>query len=173
MWELCLPVGVAVTVRCSWFSVTAKIPLINNNFFSLRKHWITHNFPFHTALDWFLGSVYFPHRTILKKSWLASTWLLWVETGHLGTVHSGINSDFIKYDNRIYNFNRWTHTLIRGTVKLNGSIVLLVNLRADANSTLATSHLFLGKKDKPWWRDAHRWWLKGQQYGASSVTSKA
>lgn len=40
-------------------------------------------------------------------------------------------------------------TLIRGTVKLNGSIVLFVSLKAEANSTLATSHLFFGRNDNP------------------------
>lgn len=38
---------------------------------------------------------------------------------------------------------------MRGTVKLKGSIVLFVSLKADANSTLATSHLFFGRNDKP------------------------
>lgn len=41
------------------------------------------------------------------------------------------------------------YTFIRGTVKLKGSIVLFVNLKAEANSTLATSHLFFGRNDKP------------------------
>lgn len=41
-------------------------------------------------------------------------------------------------------------TFILGTVKDNGSIKLLVNLRALANSTLETSQTFLGKKESPW-----------------------
>jgi len=58
-------------------------------------------------------------------------------------------------------------------VKLKGSIVLFVSLKAEANSTLATSHLFFGRNDKPWCKLLHLWWLNGQQYGASSVTSNA
>jgi len=62
-------------------------------------------------------------------------------------------------------------TLILGTLNESGSIVLLVSLRARANSTMLTSHIFFGRNDSPWCKVLQRWWLRGQRYGASSVTS--
>jgi hypothetical protein len=67
----------------------------------------------------------------------------------------------------------FTITLILGTVNDSGSIVLLVSRRARANSTLPTSQTLFGRKDSPWCRELQRWWLRGQRYGASSVTSNA
>lgn len=69
--------------------------------------------------------------------------------------------------------NLITLTLIRGTVKLNGSTVLLVNRSARANSTAPTSHWFFGKKLSPCVSVPHRWCDSAHTNGASSVISNA
>lgn len=64
-------------------------------------------------------------------------------------------------------------TLMRGTVKLSGSIVLLVKRNALANSTDDTSQWFFVKKLNPWCDVPHRWCDNGQMCGASFVISNA
>lgn len=80
------------------------------------------------------------------------------ETNHLEIAHSignNIKSLIEKFESRWNLFMEIT--LIRGTVKLNGSIVLFVKRNAFANSTVETSQWFLVRKLNPWCDAAERW----------------